>query len=136
MDIPDAKALRFFRTCDKDKSGEIDFEEFRTVLYATDPGKPGHAKHRRRATPRSWGVGMWGLGAAHHILLITLPFAPHADSGNPTGFTPSNLVGPRDVFDMFDEDNSGEMDEDELFYAIQARDSGSRSAPHSPPHTS
>jgi hypothetical protein len=36
--IPDAKALRFFRICDNDGSGEIDFEEFRTVLYATDPG--------------------------------------------------------------------------------------------------
>lgn len=39
LEIPDAKALRFFRICDKDNSGEIDFQEFQTVLYATDPGE-------------------------------------------------------------------------------------------------
>jgi hypothetical protein len=41
-----------------------------------------------------------------------------ADSGNPTGFRPSELVGPRDVFDMFDEDRSGQMDEDEFYFAL------------------
>lgn len=41
-----------------------------------------------------------------------------AEGGNPTGYTPSQLVGPRDVFDMFDEDRSGQMDEDEFFYAL------------------
>ena len=38
IDVRDAKALRFFRICDNDGSGEIDFEEFLTVLYAFDPG--------------------------------------------------------------------------------------------------
>lgn len=40
LNMPDAKALRFFRICDRDGSGEIDFDEFQTVLYATDPGRP------------------------------------------------------------------------------------------------
>jgi calcium-binding protein CML len=35
--ISEAKALRIFRTCDKDNSGEIDLEEFRMALFAVDP---------------------------------------------------------------------------------------------------
>lgn len=31
------KALRYFRMCDHDGSGEIDIEEFKVALFATDP---------------------------------------------------------------------------------------------------
>ena len=35
--IPDAKALRYFRICDTDGSGEIDIDEFRVALFICDP---------------------------------------------------------------------------------------------------
>ena len=33
IDISEAKALRYFRMCDKDGSGGIDLEEFKIALY-------------------------------------------------------------------------------------------------------
>ena len=35
--INDAKALRYFRLCDTDGSGEIDIDEFKVALYLCDP---------------------------------------------------------------------------------------------------
>lgn len=32
-----AKALKYFRTCDPDGSGEIDIEEFKVAMFAMDP---------------------------------------------------------------------------------------------------
>lgn len=31
------KALKYFRVCDSDGSGEIDLEEFKVALFAVDP---------------------------------------------------------------------------------------------------
>ncbi|CAN0460131.1 unnamed protein product, partial [Phaeothamnion confervicola] len=72
------QALRYFRLCDTDGSGQIDAEEFKTALFAVDP-----------------------------------------DSGNPVGFSPSALLTPQDAFEMFDEDRSGKIDEDEFFFVLQ-----------------
>jgi hypothetical protein len=35
--IPDAKALRYFKICDTDGSGEIDVDEFKVALFICDP---------------------------------------------------------------------------------------------------
>jgi len=35
--LPEAKALKFFQHCDKDGSGEINLEEFQSVLFACNP---------------------------------------------------------------------------------------------------
>lgn len=34
------------------------------------------------------------------------------DGGNTVGFKPNSLLGPRDAFDLYDEDRSGTLDED------------------------
>lgn len=107
LEIPDAKALRFFRICDKDNSGEIDFQEFQTVLYATDPGEAVVGEGG------GWDSSSCESQLRHAAWMVVL-----SEGGNPTGYQPSSIVGPRDVFDMFDEDRSGEMDEDEFYYAL------------------
>lgn len=76
--ISDAKALRYFRMCDTDGSGEIDIDEFQVALFACDP-----------------------------------------TSGNPVGFKPSGNLTPMDAFELFDEDQSGFLDEDEYRYAME-----------------
>jgi len=78
IEIPDAKAFRYFRMCDTDGSGEIDLDEFKVALFTCDP-----------------------------------------TSGNPVGFKPSKYLTPMDAFEMFDEDRSGFLDEDEFYYAFE-----------------
>lgn len=38
-------------------------------------------------------------------------FAVDPVSGNTLGFSPSNLLNPRDAFDLFDTDGTGQIDE-------------------------
>ena len=38
-------------------------------------------------------------------------FACDPTTGNTLGFTPSNMLGPKDAFDLFDEDGTGKIDE-------------------------
>ena len=40
-------------------------------------------------------------------------------SGNPVGFVPGNILTPMDAFEVFDEDESGFLDEDEFFHALE-----------------
>ncbi|GLE06895.1 hypothetical protein PINS_up016564 [Pythium insidiosum] len=44
-------------------------------------------------------------------------FAVDPVSGNTLGFAPSNLLAPRDAFDLFDEDGTGQIDE--LEFAVR-----------------
>jgi Ca2+-binding EF-hand superfamily protein len=44
-------------------------------------------------------------------------FAVDPVSGNPLGFSPSTLLGPRDAFELFDEDGTGQIDE--LEFAVR-----------------
>jgi Ca2+-binding EF-hand superfamily protein len=46
-------------------------------------------------------------------------FACDPTSGNPVGFQPSKFLTPLDAFEMFDEDQSGFLDEDEYRYASE-----------------
>ena len=43
--IPDAKALRYFRLCDTDGSGEIDIDEFKVALFICDPVSSQNKNH-------------------------------------------------------------------------------------------
>lgn len=58
IELPEAKALKYFALCDVDGSGAISFDEFQVALYACDP------------------------------------------SGNAQGFRPSQLLHPRDAFEV------------------------------------
>lgn len=53
INISDAKALRYFRLCDTDGSGEIDIDEFKVALFACDPtsGNPVGYKPSGNLTP-------------------------------------------------------------------------------------
>ena len=53
INIPDAKAFRYFRMCDSDGSGEIDLDEFKVALFTCDPtsGNPVGFKPSRYLTP-------------------------------------------------------------------------------------
>ena len=46
-------------------------------------------------------------------------FACDPNSGNPIGFAPNNLLTPKDAFEMFDEDGTGSIDEDEFFFVLE-----------------
>ena len=78
VNLSEAKALKYFRQCDTDNSGEIGLEELRVALFMTDP-----------------------------------------NSGNSVGFKPSSILSPKDAFEMYDEDGSGNLDEDEFSLALE-----------------
>ena len=78
VNLSEAKALKYFRQCDTDNSGEIGLEELRVALFMTDP-----------------------------------------NSGNGVGFKPSSILSPKDAFEMYDEDGSGNLDEDEFSLALE-----------------
>lgn len=46
-------------------------------------------------------------------------FACDPNTGNTLGFSPSSLLGPRDAFELFDEDGTGEIDELEFAVCVQ-----------------
>jgi hypothetical protein len=45
-------------------------------------------------------------------------YAMNPVTGNTTGFRPSSLLGPKDVFEMYDKNNSGSIDEDQFAEAL------------------
>jgi alpha-tubulin suppressor-like RCC1 family protein/Ca2+-binding EF-hand superfamily protein len=53
IEIGDAKALRYFKLCDSDGSGEIDIDEFKVALFACDPssGNPVGYVPNKLVTP-------------------------------------------------------------------------------------
>ncbi|RHY27178.1 hypothetical protein DYB32_007570, partial [Aphanomyces invadans] len=74
FDIPDGKAVVYFRKCDVAQKGYITFDEFRVALFTCDPSNP-------------------------------------ARTG---GFCPGKALTPKDIFTMFDADDSGEIGRDEF----------------------
>ncbi|CAK4983743.1 unnamed protein product [Aphanomyces euteiches] len=74
VDIPDGKAIVYFRKCDIAQKGYITFEEFRVALFTFDPSNPSRTG----------------------------------------GFQPAKSLTPKDVFTIFDEDDSGELGRDEF----------------------
>ena len=46
-------------------------------------------------------------------------YAFDGESSNSNGYKPSNILSPHDAFEMFDEDGSGDLGEDELAFALE-----------------
>ena len=60
------------------------------------------------------GSGEIGLDELKVALFMTDP-----NSGNSVGFKPSSILSPKDAFEMYDEDGSGNLDEDEFSLALE-----------------
>ena len=103
-----------FKRFDEDNSGAIDFEEFKIMLPELNV-KLSEAKalkyFRQCDTDGSGEIGLDELKVA---LFMTDP-----NSGNSVGFKPSSILSPKDAFEMYDEDGSGNLDEDEFSLALE-----------------
>ena len=94
---------------DADKSGKIEFDEFRMMLKRLNiPMEEAKALKYFR------NIDEDNSGAIDLPEFKTALYAADPVSGNPFGFAPSSLLTPEDAFKMFDEDNSGQIDEDEF----------------------
>jgi len=99
---------------DADGSGEIDFNEFKIMLpeLGITLSEAKAFKYFRQCDTD--GGGAIDLAEFRVALYILDP-----DGGNAVGFKPNSLLGPRDAFDLFDEDRSGSLDEDEFSLALE-----------------
>ena len=94
---------------DADNSGLMDFDEFKVML--PDLGiKLSEAKALKYF--RMCDVD--GSGEIDFEEFKVALYTIDPSSGNPIGFKPSSLLTPQDAFEMFDEDMSGEIEEDEF----------------------
>ncbi len=103
-----------FAEYDVDGSGGIDFDEFRSMLpdLGITLSEAKAFKYFRQCDTS--GDGEIDLAEFKVALFIVDP-----SSGNNVGFQPNSLLGPRDAFDLFDEDRSGTLDEDEFSLALE-----------------
>ena len=99
---------------DADNSGFIDFDEFKVMLpdLGVKLNEAKAWKYFRQVDTD--GSGEIGLDEFKVALFIVDP-----TSGNTVGFNPSSLLTAKDAFDMFDEDHSGSIDEDEFALACE-----------------
>eukprot|EP00949_MAST-11_sp_MAST-11-sp1_P000971 g971.t1 len=97
-----------------DNSGAIDFDEFKIMLpdLGVKLNEAKSWKYFRQVDTD--GSGEIGLDEFRVALFIVDPA-----SGNTVGFNPSSLLTAKDAFDMFDEDHSGSIDEDEFALACE-----------------
>ena len=95
-----------FKYFDRDGSGDIDLEEFREILENIGLFLP---ESRILKLLRACDVD--GSGAMD---MEELPLAIHINDQLPI----KTILGPKDAFELFDDDNSGELDELELFEAL------------------
>ena len=103
-----------FALFDEDDSGLIDFEEFKIMLPFLDIYISDLKAYRYFRICDSDGSGEIDVDEFKVALFICDP-----TSGNPVGFVPSRSLTPTDAFETFDEDQSGFLDEDEFFYAME-----------------
>jgi len=109
-----ATPVELFAKYDADGSGGIDFDEFKIMLpeLGVTLSEAKAFKYFRQCDTD--GGGEIDLAEFKVALFIIDP-----NGGNNVGFKPNSLLGPRDAFDLFDEDRSGSLDEDEFSLALE-----------------
>ncbi|KUF84824.1 E3 ubiquitin-protein ligase HERC6 [Phytophthora nicotianae] len=95
-----------FKKYDTDGSGNISAPEFLAML--PDLGISISAAKAMRIFRKCDTDGGGEIDLTEFKMAM---FAVDPVSGNPLGFSPSTLLGPRDAFELFDEDGTGQIDE-------------------------
>jgi Ca2+-binding EF-hand superfamily protein len=103
-----------FNLYDKDGSGDIDYEEFTEMLPQIGI-QMGEAKALKffRMCDRDGGGG---IDLEEFKMAL---YAFDGEASNSNGYKPNQILAPHDVFEMFDENGQGELDEDELAFALE-----------------
>ncbi|KAI9993343.1 hypothetical protein PInf_015421 [Phytophthora infestans] len=102
----EAIAEELFKKYDTDGSGNISAPEFLAML--PDLGISISAAKAMRIFRKCDTDGGGEIDLTEFKMAM---FAVDPVSGNPLGFSPSTLLGPRDAFELFDEDGTGQIDE-------------------------
>ena len=104
--------MQLFEQFDVDKSGTIDFKEFQEMLR--------HLKMHMSLPKMLKYFRLCDIDASGEISFEEFKLALYAcdADGNLVGFSPSKLLSPQDAFEMFDKDNSGEIDEEEFYFLL------------------
>jgi Ca2+-binding EF-hand superfamily protein len=103
-----------FDVFDDDDSGLISFDEFRKLLPYLGITVNDAKAYRYFRLCDIDGSGQIDVDEFKVVLFLCDP-----SSGNQVGYTPKQYVTPLDAFELFDEDHSGDMDEDEFAYAME-----------------
>eukprot|EP01038_Epipyxis_sp_PR26KG_P010397 gene10397-13965_t len=112
--IKNMTPMELFVLFDEDDSGLISFREFQNMLPFLDISISDAKAYRYFKLCDTDGSGEIDIDEFQVAL-----FACDPNSGNPVGFKPSKNLTPIDAFEIFDEDQSGFLDEDEYRYAIE-----------------
>ena len=91
---------QLFEKYDADGSGGIDFDEFKIMLKEMGQNLSEAKAFKYFRQCDTDGGGEIDLSEFKVALFIIDP-----DGGNNVGFKPNTLLGPRDAFDLFDEEN-------------------------------
>ena len=103
-----------FLMFDDDNSGLLDEDEFMAMLP-----KLGLNMSEAKANKYFRLCDADGSGAIDLEEFKVAMFALDPETGNTVGFTPNDILSPQDAFHMFDEDNSGTLDEDEIADVVE-----------------
>jgi len=103
-----------FKNFDADGSGEIDLEEFKVMLK-----KLRIQMSSAKAVKYFKMCDVDDSGSIDFEEFRVALFACDPNNGNPIGFAPNALLTPIDAFEMFDEDGSGNINEDEFYFVLE-----------------
>ncbi|KAK7233594.1 guanyl-nucleotide exchange factor, partial [Aureococcus anophagefferens] len=103
-----------FEKFDTDNSGRINLEEFKIML-----GKLKINMSSAKALKYFKMCDADDSGEIDFDEFKVALFACDPNGGNPIGFSPNALLMPQDAFEMFDEDGTGTINEDEFFFVLE-----------------